>query len=452
MMRRVLVANRGEIACRIIRACHVQGLTAVAVYSDADKESLHVEMADEARHIGAANPKDSYLKIETILAAAKEAKADAIHPGYGFLAENADFAEAVESADLIWIGPRPQNIRQMGDKNAARNMAQAAGVPVLPGSERVEVADSDALACAGRKTGYPLLIKAAVGGGGIGMRLVQTPDQLADAAEATGTLAERAFGDGGVFLERFVTNARHVEVQIFGFGDGGAVHFFERECSVQRRFQKIIEEAPSPGISNSVRANMHTAAVILAQACRYAGAGTVEFIVDDDSGEFFFLEMNTRIQVEHPVTEMICNVDLVSLQLRFAAGDLAKIKQDSVAISGHAIECRLYAENPSRLFLPSPGKLERLQFPTSCTEVRVDTGFRQGDVITPYYDPMIAKIIARGNDRNAACTRIVEALGGVHLQGIESNLDFLKKCVNHRAFRAGETTTHFVDQHKADLI
>lgn len=451
-MRRVLIANRGEIACRIIRACRVQGIATVAVYSDADQQSLHVEEADDARHIGAANPKDSYLKTEVILAAAKDAKADAIHPGYGFLAENAEFAEAVESAGLIWVGPRAQNIRQMGDKNAARNMAQAADVPILPGSERVEVADSDALAFAGEKTGYPLLIKAAVGGGGIGMRLVQSPAQLADAAEATSVLAERAFGDGGVFLERFIANARHVEVQIFGFGDGHAVHFFERECSVQRRFQKIIEEAPAPGVSDSVRANIHAAAVVLAQACRYAGAGTVEFIVDDDSGEFFFLEMNTRIQVEHPVTEMVCNVDLVSLQLRFAAGMLSNIGQDSIAIAGHAIECRLYAENPSRMFLPSPGKLERLQFPESCTNVRVDTGFRQGDVITPHYDPMIAKIIAGGSNRDEACIRIAKALDDVRLQGVESNLDFLKKCVNHPAFRAGETTTHFVDQHKADLI
>ena len=452
LMRRVLVANRGEIACRIIRACQSQGIATVAVYSDADKDSLHVEDADDARYIGASNPKDSYLKTETILAAAKGSKADAIHPGYGFLAENADFAEDVEAADLIWIGPRAQTIRQMGDKNAARKMAQAAGVPVLPGSERVAVSDFDALTHAGERIGYPLLIKAAAGGGGIGMRLVQSPEQLSDVAQATSVLAERAFGDGGIFLERFVANARHVEVQVFGFGDGNAVHFFERECSVQRRFQKIIEEAPSPGVSDSVRKNMYAAAVTLAQVCCYAGAGTVEFVVDDDSGEFFFLEMNTRIQVEHPVTEMICNVDLVSLQLCFAAGELSNIRQDSIAVAGHAIECRLYAENPSRMFLPSPGKLERLQFPVVCSDVRVDSGFRQGDVITPYYDPMIAKIIACGRDRSIACARIATALDDICLRGVESNLGFLQKCIDHPAFRAGETTTHFVDQYKADLI
>ncbi len=451
-MRRVLIANRGEIACRIIRACHTEGITAVAVYSDADKTSMHVEVADDARHIGAANPRDSYLKIENILAAAKDAKADAVHPGYGFLAENPDFAEAVEAAGLIWIGPHAQSIREMGDKNAARKMAEDAAVPVLPGSGRINTADSDALSRTAKKTGFPLLIKSAAGGGGIGMRLVQTPDQLADAAAATGALAERAFGDGGIFLERFVANARHVEVQIFGFGDGTAVHFFERECSVQRRFQKVIEEAPSPGISDSVRADMHTAAVALACARRYAGAGTVEFIVDDDSGEFFFLEMNTRIQVEHPVTEMICEVDLVALQLRLASGALAELEQDSIAASGHAIECRLYAENPSRMFLPSPGKLERLQFPASDSNVRVDTGFRQGDVITPHYDPMIAKIIARGNDRNEACEQLIGALNETRLQGAQSNLDFLKKCIDHPAFRSGHTTTNFIDQHKADLM
>ena len=383
---------------------------------------------------------------------AASAKADAIHPGYGFLAENADFADAVESAGLIWIGPRPQSIREMGDKNAARNIARAAGVPILPGSERVEVANPIALEDAGKKTGYPLLIKAAAGGGGIGMRLVQSPDQLADAAESTSTLAERSFGDGGIFLERFIVNARHVEVQVFGFGDGGAVHFFERECSVQRRFQKVIEEAPSPGISDSTRVGMYAAAVSLTQACHYAGAGTVEFIVDDDSGEFFFLEMNTRIQVEHPVTEMICGVDLVVLQLRLAAGGLSGISQDSITHSGHAIECRLYAENPQRMFLPSPGKLERLQLPASSADVRIDTGFQQGDEITPYYDPMIAKIIVHGDDRNAARSRMIDTLAGIDLQGVASNLNFLKKCVDHHAFRDGKTTTNFIDQYKSDLV
>ncbi|MGI9251909.1 MAG: acetyl-CoA carboxylase biotin carboxylase subunit [Pseudohongiellaceae bacterium] len=451
-MHRVLVANRGEIACRVIRACRAEGVETVAVYSDADKNALHVEMADDARHIGGANPRDSYLKTGAILDAVQAAKADAVHPGYGFLAENATFAEAVASAGLIWIGPNAQHIRDMGDKSAARKIAQDAGVPVLPGSERVDAADSNALAQAGEKTGYPLLIKAIAGGGGIGMRLVQSPDQLVEAAEATGVLAGSAFGDSGVFLERFIANARHVEVQVFGLGDGRAVHFFERECSVQRRFQKIIEESPSPGVSDAVRADMYAAAVALTRACHYAGVGTVEFIVDDNSGEFFFLEMNTRIQVEHPVTEMVCGVDLVALQLRFAGGNLSELEQDSNSTSGHAIECRLYAENPQRMFLPSPGTLEKLEFPESAGQVRIDTGFREGDVITPNYDPMIAKVIARGDDRGMACERIAEALRDIRLEGLETNINFLLKCVEHPAFRTGKTTTDFVEQHKKDLI
>lgn len=457
-MRRVLVANRGEIACRIIRACRAEGLAAVAVYSDADANALHVECADDARHIGGAAPRDSYLNFDAILAAAADARADAVHPGYGFLAENADFAEAVEAAGLIWVGPRAQNIRDMGDKNAARETAQAAGVPVLPGSGRIEVAagnfDADALARAGQQTGYPLLIKAAAGGGGIGMRQVDSAAQLADAAEATAELAGRAFGDGGIFLERFVANARHVEVQVFGCGAGRAAHFFERECSLQRRFQKIIEEAPSPGINAELRADMHAAAVALARAVSYRGAGTVEFVVDDDRGAFFFLEMNTRIQVEHPVTEMVCGVDLVALQLRLAAGALqdADLEQDSIAATGHAIECRLYAEDPSRMFLPSPGQLERLQFPAAGDTVRVDTGFRQGDVITPHYDPMLAKIIARGRDRDAACAALAAALETTRVGGVASNLGFLKKCIAHPAFRAGDTLTNFVARHQDDLI
>ena len=451
-MRCVLIANRGEIACRIIRTCRTEGISTVAVYSDADKDSLHVKMADNARYVGASNPRDSYLKAETILEVAKDAKADAVHPGYGFLAENADFASAVEFAGLIWVGPSPQSIREMGEKNAAREIAQVSGVPILPGSGHIEVADSHALTYAGEKTGYPLLIKAVAGGGGIGMRLVQSPEQLPIAAEATSTLAEKAFGNGSIFLERYVANARHVEVQVFGFGDGNAVHFFERECSVQRRFQKVIEEAPSPGISDSVRTKMYEAAVSLVKARSYTGAGTVEFVVDDDSGEFFFLEMNTRIQVEHPVTEMICGVDLISLQLRLAAGELLSIDQESITRDGHAIECRLYAENPERMFLPSPGKLECFKFPKNNTGVRVDTGFQQGDSITPYYDPMIAKVIAHGSDRNVACSRISSALNDIRLQGAVSNLDFLKKCIEHAAFQSGTTTTNFIDLHKTDLL
>lgn len=451
-MRRVLIANRGEIACRIIRACRAEGLETVAVYSDADKDALHKQSADDSRHIGAANARDSYLKVDNILAAAKSAKADAIHPGYGFLAENAEFAEAVQKAGIVWVGPSAQSIREMGDKNAARETAKAAGVPVLPGTGRVDVGDAQALARAGEQTGYPLLIKAAAGGGGIGMRHVHSPEQLAEAAEAASVLAERAFGDSGVFFERFVKNARHVEVQVFGDGKGGAVHFFERECSIQRRFQKVVEEAPSPGISDATREKMCAATVALARDRRYAGAGTVEFVVDDDNGDFFFLEMNTRIQVEHPVTEMICGVDLVALQLRLAGGSFAGIAQDSMAAACHAIECRLYAENPARMFLPSPGKLECFQLPETGAEIRVDTGFKEGDTITPHYDPMIAKIITAGKDRESARAKMGEVLGGVQLRGVESNLEFLRKVTAHRAFAEGKTTTDFIGRYKSDLV
>ena len=392
--------------------------------------------------------------MEKILDAARQVGADAVHPGYGFLAENADFAEAVESAGLIWVGPRPQSIRDMGNKERARDIAARAGVPVLPGAGRVSAEDEGALIRAAEAVGYPLLVKAAAGGGGIGMRMVKSPEALAEAVKSTSALAARAFGDGDVFLERHVARARHVEAQVFGDGAGGAVHFGERECSIQRRFQKIIEESPSPGIGAAARARLCDAAVALAKSRKYAGAGTVEFIHDDDRGEFYFLEMNTRIQVEHPATEMTWGADLVGMQLRLAGGLAVPELRDGAARGpeGHAIECRLCAEDPARMFLPAPGRLEVFRLPAEADDVRVDAGYREGDAVTPFYDSLLAKIIVRGADRLRAAERMSAALAEVRIEGVKTNLEFLARCVSHPAFRAGETTTDFIERHRADLI
>jgi 3-methylcrotonyl-CoA carboxylase alpha subunit len=452
-MKRILIANRGEIACRIIASARSLGLETVAVYSEADAGALHTSLADHSVAIGPAKVSESYLRGDRIIEAAKLSGADAIHPGYGFLAENAAFASTVERVGLTWIGPAPKSIEDMGDKERARLLAKAAGVPILPGSPRFAPGDLAGIAQAADDVGYPLLVKAAAGGGGIGMRLVGDPQQLKPVVEATQGMAARSFGDGTVYLERYIGNARHVEIQIFGFGDGRAVHLFERECSVQRRFQKIIEESPSPGLTPDTRSRMADAAAGLARAERYRGAGTVEFVVDGDSGAFYFLEMNTRIQVEHPVTEMITGLDLVSLQIRLARGDgLSELAQETIQASGHAIECRIYAENPDKMFLPSPGKLERLRFPAPNNGIRIDSGFRQGDVITPYYDPMIAKLIVHAIDRPSAIDKMAAALDETNIEGIAANVAFLGRVVKHPAFRHGETTTDFVDRYKAELL
>jgi len=451
-VKTLLIANRGEIACRIIRSARALGLATVAVHSDADAKALHVALADKAMHIGPSKPAESYLKIGAILDAARGSGADAVHPGYGFLAENEGFARAVAEAGLTWVGPTPESIEAMGDKARARALAEAAGVPVLPGSRRFAEGELEGIEAAGDWVGYPLLVKASAGGGGIGMRVVDAPTDLRKVAESTQGMAARSFGDGAVFLERYVRNARHVEVQVFGFGDGRAIHLFERECSVQRRFQKIVEESPSPGISAATRARMTTAAVALAEAVRYRGAGTMEFVVDADSEAFFFLEMNTRIQVEHPVTEAVTDLDLVALQLRLAAGEALELRQEDIRQQGHAIECRLYAENPAKMFLPQPGTLARLALPEGMAGIRVDTGVRQGDAVTPFYDPMIAKIIAHGPDRAAAIDRMLAALGRVEVEGLVANATFLARTVGHPAFREGRTTTSFVDTYKAELI
>src|SRR5262245_28738233 len=452
-MQKVLVANRGEIACRVMRSCRALGLKAVAVHSEADAKALHVSQADEARAIGPAPAKQSYLVIDNILAAAKASGADAVHPGYGFLAENSDFAKAVAAAGMTWIGPTPDSIDDMGGKEPARLLARAAGVPSLPGSARFAPGDLGGLDEAARDVGFPLLVKASAGGGGIGMRRVDKPDDLHKTVEATQTLAEKSFGDGAIYLERLVAKARHVEIQVFGFGDGRAVHMYERECSVQRRFQKIIEEAPSPGLTPATRAAMAHAAVALVSQERYRGAGTIEFVVDAQSGAFYFLEMNTRIQVEHPVTEMTTGLDLVGLQIRLARGDdLSALTQDSIRPQGHSIECRLYAENPAMNFLPSPGPLKRFRLPRVADGIRIDTGVREGDQITFHYDPMIAKVVTHGGDRGEAIERMLAALGEVQVEGVTTNAPFLRRVIDHPAFRAGDTHTGFVTEHGAGLL
>jgi len=452
MMKRILIANRGEIACRVVRAAQALGLQAIAVYSDADKDALHVEMADAAVNIGAAPAAQSYLRHEAILDAAIKAGADAIHPGYGFLAENAGFARAVTNAGLAWIGPDPSSIEEMADKEQAKLLAEKAGVPVLRGSQRLAMGALDGLEAAGKETGFPLLVKASAGGGGIGMRRVDRPDKLRKVVESTQSMAERSFGDGTVYLERYVPRARHVEIQVFGLGDGRAFHLFERDCSTQRRFQKIIEESPAPGLSADRLDEMAEAARNLAAMRNYSGAGTVEFIVDADTGDYFFLEVNTRIQVEHPVTEMITGVDLVALQIRLARGEDLEAELSNVQRRGAAIECRIYAENPQKNFFPSPGTLERFQPPPVSQHVRFDTGVRQGDAITPFYDPMIAKLVVWGQTRDQAIARACEALAATQVQGIVTNRDFLIAALQHPDFQAGKVWTGLVDANRDQLV
>jgi len=451
-MRKVLVANRGEIACRIFRSCRALGLSSVAVYSEADASSAHVLAADEAVAVGPAAARDSYLRVDKVLEAALATGADAIHPGYGFLSENSGFAQSVLDAGLTWIGPAPLTIRQMGDKQRARQIAEEAGVPVVPGSRRFEPGDLDGLAAAAGAVGYPLLVKAAGGGGGIGMRRVDGPEKLEDVVVATQSMAQKSFGNGAVFLERFVPKARHIEIQVFGFGDGRAIHLFERDCSLQRRFQKVIEEARAPGLPPEIARRMAEAAVTLCETTRYSGAGTVEFIVDALSFEFFFLEMNTRIQVEHPVTEMITGRDLVSMQIDLAREALPAIAQDSIVANGHAIECRLYAEDPAKMFMPSPGPLSVFRPPTEMAHVRIDSGYREGDAVTPFYDPMIAKVVAWGETRAAARQRAMEALRAFRIDGIRNNLNFLLACLADEGFVAGDVHTGFIDAHRSRLL
>lgn len=451
-MKKLLVANRGEIARRIIRSARALGIATVAVHSDADATAAHVTDADEAVAIGPAPARESYLDVAKVLQAARQSGADAVHPGYGFLAENADFAEAVIAAGMIWVGPSPDSIRAMGDKQRARDLAMAAGVPIVPGSGRFAPGDIEGVEAAGDKVGYPLLVKAAAGGGGIGMRMVDDPSKLLETVAATQSMAGKAFGDGSVFLERFVPKARHIEIQVFGFGEVGAIHLYERDCSLQRRFQKVIEESPAPGLPEFVRARMTAAAVALCRHTAYRGAGTVEFIVDAASFDFFFLEMNTRIQVEHPVTEMVTGQDLVSMQLQFASGDLQKVPQATVSCQGHAVECRLYAENPAKHFMPSPGTLSVFTLPPEAADLRIDSGYRQGDSVTPFYDPMIAKVIAHGATRDAARVTAAKALRDLTVEGVQTNRAFLIACLENESFAAGDVYTGFIDEYRTALL
>jgi 3-methylcrotonyl-CoA carboxylase alpha subunit len=449
----LLVANRGEIACRVFRSARALSLRTIAVYSQVDRELPHVQMADVAVEIGPARPAESYLSMHAVLDAAKVHGATMIHPGYGFLSENPAFASACAQAGILFVGPSPEAIRLMGDKDQARQTAANAGVPVLPGSGKLNPADEAGILTAGEKTGFPLLVKAAAGGGGIGMRTVSGPDELVAAVAATAALAQKAFGDGAVYLERFVEHARHVEIQLFGFGDGQAIHLFERDCSLQRRHQKVIEEARAPQIRDAVREQIAKAAVQLARACKYQGAGTVEFLYDSKSEEFFFLEMNTRIQVEHPVTEMIVGVDLVAAQLRLAMGERLheELAQDRIKPDGHAIEARIYAENPSKNFMPSPGLLTMMRLPSG-EGIRVDTGYAEGNRITPFYDPMVMKVIAHAADRDQAINRLDNALAQTQLEGIAHNARYLRSVLAHPAFRAGKLHTGFLGQFHAELV
>ncbi|SPJ22907.1 acetyl/propionyl/methylcrotonyl-CoA carboxylase subunit alpha [Palleronia abyssalis] len=443
MFRRILIANRGEIAARIIDTCRRMGVETVAVFSDADRTARHVQMADRAVHIGGPAPADSYLRIDRIVEAARETGAEAIHPGYGFLSENPDFVDAIETAGLVFIGPSADAMRQMGLKDAAKAVMKKAGVPVVPGYHGVDQADVR-LAQEAAKIGWPVMIKAVAGGGGKGMRLVEEEADFKEALASARAEAKGAFGNDSVLIEKAITRPRHIEVQVFGDGTE-AIHLFERDCSLQRRHQKVIEEAPAPGMTDAMRKAMGDAAVLAAEAIGYKGAGTIEFIVE--GGErlspdgFYFMEMNTRLQVEHPVTEEVTGVDLVEWQLRVAAGEALPVTQESLAIRGHAVEARLYAEDASSGFLPATGRIAALDFPDG---LRVETGIRAGDEITPHYDPMIAKIIAHGPTRDIAFQRLSDGLGRLRVAGTVTNAGFLKALVDHPQVRSGEVETGLI--------
>jgi 3-methylcrotonyl-CoA carboxylase alpha subunit len=453
MFGSVLIANRGEIAVRIARTAKRLGLRTIAVYSDADADALHVRACDEAQRIGPPPARESYLAIDTLIATAKRAGADCIHPGYGFLSENAEFAEACAAAGIVFVGPPPAAIRAMGLKDRAKALMDKAGVPVVPGyhGERQE---PKFLKEKAYEIGYPVLIKAVAGGGGKGMRRVDKHAEFEAALESAAREAKSAFGDPRVLIEKYVTAPRHIEMQVFADTHGNVIHLNERDCSLQRRHQKVVEEAPAPGMTAPVREAMGRAATEAARAVGYVGAGTVEFIADGahglKPGGFWFMEMNTRLQVEHPVTEAITGLDLVEWQFRVAAGEPLPLAQKDVAIDGHAVEARLYAEDPEKGFLPSTGTLIALELPTG-EGLRVDTGVSAGSVVSPYYDPMIAKVIAHGPDRAQALDRLAGALGATVVVGPRSNATFLRALVTHDEFRAGQFDTSFIDRHLAAL-
>jgi 3-methylcrotonyl-CoA carboxylase alpha subunit len=455
-MRKILIANRGEIARRIIRTAHRMGLETVAVYSDADAAAPHVREATEAVHIGPAPAAESYLQIDRLLAAAQRTGADAVHPGYGFLSENAEFSESARAAGLTMIGPPVSAIRVMGLKDAAKKAMKAAGVPVTPGYQG-EDQSLPRLEKAAQAVGYPLLIKAVAGGGGKGMRRVDAREQFPEALLAAQREALRAFGNDSVMLEKLIQRPRHVEVQVFADTHGNIVHLFERDCSLQRRHQKVIEEAPAPGLSDRLRHVLGIAAITAAHAIGYEGAGTVEFIVDTDDIDadgdprFYFMEMNTRLQVEHPVTEMITGLDLVEWQVRVARGERLPLDQAAIKVNGHAVEARLYAEDADNDFLPSTGTLSTLVLPAGQPGVRIDSGVEAGGEIGIHYDPMIGKVVAHGADRSVAIDRLVAALDACVIEGVKTNRPFLARLADHPAFRSGDVDTGFIPRHAADL-
>ena len=449
MIRRLLIANRGEIACRIIRSAQRLGIRTVAVYSEADAGARHVRLADEAVAIGPASAAESYLSIARILAAAEETGADAVHPGYGFLAENADFAQACHDSGLFFVGPSPETIRDMGSKRRAREIMQAAGVPVVPGYEGEDQADAT-LAAAAAEIGYPLMIKASAGGGGKGMRVVHDADAFGEALAGARREAAAAFADDRMILERLIERPRHVEFQIFADAHGHVVHLFERECSIQRRYQKIIEETPAPTLEPALREQMAAAAVAAARAVDYRNAGTVEFLLDGD--RFYFMEMNTRLQVEHPITEAVTGLDLVEWQLRVTAGDPLPQDQSEIASHGHAMEARIYAENPFEGFLPSTGRIGRFAHPPTGPDLRLDAGVEDGDEVTIHYDPMIAKLIVWGKDRAAAVAALRRALSRTLITGPTTNLALLRGIAAHEDFAAAAMDTGYLDRHLAEVI
>jgi 3-methylcrotonyl-CoA carboxylase alpha subunit len=450
MFSKILVANRGEIACRVIRTARRLGIRTVAVYSDADRNARHVAMADEAVHIGPSAARESYLVAEKIVAAARRTGAQAVHPGYGFLSENAGFAEACEKAGIVFIGPPPDSIRAMGSKSEAKKIMEKAGVPLVPGYHGDDQSP-ELLAKEAARIGFPVLIKASAGGGGKGMRVVESADKFADALAGAKREAKAAFADDHVLIEKYLTRPRHIEIQVFADGHGGCLYLFERDCSIQRRHQKVIEEAPAPNMDPARRRAMGEAAVAAARAIGYRGAGTVEFIADQ-GGTFFFMEMNTRLQVEHPVTEMITGQDLVEWQLIVAAGGKMPLTQDQLRIDGHAVEVRLYAEDPARNFLPSTGTLVHLRLPAEDAHVRVDTGVRQGDTVTPFYDPMIAKVIVHDRDRTTAMRRMAGLMAETEVVGVTTNASLLKALCSHPAFVGGEVDTGFIERHRDSLF
>jgi len=447
---KILIANRGEIACRIVRSARRLGVRTVAVFSDADRDALHVRTADEAVAIGPAPARESYLRASAIIEAAQRTGAQAIHPGYGFLSENEQFAHSCALAGLVFIGPPPAAIRAMGSKSAAKALMQRTGVPLVPGYHGEEQSPA-LLQREADGIGYPVLIKASAGGGGKGMRRVDRSEDFAAALASCQREATASFDDARVLIEKYLLQPRHIEIQIFTDAHGGGVYLFERDCSVQRRHQKVLEEAPAPGMSSERRAQMGAAALAAAKAVGYLGAGTVEFIAEPD-GRFYFMEMNTRLQVEHPVTEMITGQDLVEWQLRVAAGEPLPATQGQLAIHGHAIEARVYAEDPERGFLPSTGCIRYLRTPMPTASVRIDAGVEQGDAISPYYDPMIAKLIVWGETRAAACERMAQALAEFHILGVANNVSFLSRLVRTRAFASADLDTALIEREQAQLF